>query len=212
MQEFLDSLRGLLVDPSGNPAAVGTAIAVVVLFFVILALVLIAFALPKANVPDSGTTDIRPKRRRPLPRWVLLTTGTVALIAGILASLALWYDATSNDRYCSQTCHSMAKAGVTHGASAHSGVKCVRCHEGKPWQNMPEAVVLRGYWLYLEATNAKPRKLRVPVTRCLECHKGIMRLELTARNGEPFRHTDVLTQGPNECKSCHGDQGHARKR
>lgn len=207
MSERLAALRELLENPASNPSALGAAIAIVVLIVILIALILIVLALPdrdEDNETPEGELPARRKRPTPflsaLAAWMLAVT---TLGVGVL----IFYESTSSNEYCTQTCHAMAKPSATHAASAHKSISCVRCHEGRKWDSMWTGLGARANSIYLQYSAAESNGANVPESRCLECHRTAMRIELTARNGEQFTHTDLPNNGSG-CSRCHGDQGH----
>lgn len=207
MNEILLALRQLAEDPSSNFAALGTAIAIVVLAIVLVALVLIAYALPAAPKVPSGA----PATRRRIPGWARVAVFLALVGLGIVLSVVVWYQGTSSDLYCTRVCHAMADPAQTHKTSAHATVMCTRCHEGRPWATFTRGVAARSYSLYLQATGRQVPPRPLPDERCLNCHRTMLTLEMTARNGEQFRHEDILG-GEKSCVACHGAQGHVPPR
>lgn len=226
MADKFQALRWLLQDPSGNTAAAGLAVAIVVLAVIVVALALIAFALPtrravRAMQPDAPETEndtgtgtgtdelVLGPRRSPTrtPGWVVALVVATIVVAGALGGSLVWYRSTSSEEYCTRMCHAMAEPSETWATSAHAGTSCVRCHEGRSWFSFGRAVRLRSYSLYLQLSGARPRRIPVPATTCFECHRKLLDRQMTARNGEPFTHREVLAERP-ECIACHGQQGH----
>lgn len=213
----LESLRDLVSQPSQNFAAVGTAISIIVVFVIIIVLILIAAALPSRthdaakHEASASDADPVPRRRRRVPRWLaMLILGTLTLV-GLLGAMALWYDSTSNDAYCTSTCHAMAEPTRTWASSAHRNVECIRCHEGRRWESWPQGVAGRSHSLYLQVTGRRSGSRPVDEATCLDCHGGLLSTPLEARNGETFTHGVLLKDG-RSCISCHGAQGHEVER
>lgn len=210
MSERIAALRELLENPTSNPAALGAAVAIIVLLVVVLALILIVLALPDRQEDQSDEEDepgaLPPKRPKASPFINALSAWILAVTTLVLA-VVIFYESTSSDEYCSNTCHAMAKPAATHGASAHKDIACIRCHEGRTWQSMWTGLASRARSIYLQYSDARPAGARVPEGRCLECHRAAMGIELTARNGEQFRHRGLPDAGAG-CKKCHGAQGH----
>jgi len=210
MADRFQMFRWLLQDPASNTPAAGIAVAAVVLLVIIVALILIAFALPgrprrRAKTPDAEA-DTAQATRRSTPTWIVTLTIIGMLSVGFVIATGVWYKATSTEQYCTSMCHAMAEPSESWSTSAHSGVSCVRCHEGRPWVSFGSGVRQRGYSLYLQLTGARAARREVPVSTCLGCHETVLDLKLTARNGETFTHRAVI--GSRNCIACHGQQGH----
>ncbi len=209
MAERIEALRALLQDPSSNFAATGTAISILVLLAVIFVLLLIAYALPtREDIEDHierATTGTVSKRR--MPRWLAALFGVALAALVLLGATAFWYQSTSTNEYCAQTCHAMAGPAEKWAISSHAGVSCIRCHEGVQWQSFGAGVEGRARSLYYQLTGRKAQGRGVPAKNCLSCHIGLLDAQLTARNGEPFTHAALLKEDTS-CTSCHGPQGH----
>jgi nitrate/TMAO reductase-like tetraheme cytochrome c subunit len=127
---------------------------------------------------------------------------------GIAGAGTLWYQQTSTDTFCAQTCHSMQKAALSWTRSPHSSVSCIRCHEDSGLANMPRNSAYRLFYVYRQyVDNSHVVPLAVPASRCLSCHTDLLDTKLIARNGDPFTHRTVLADGAS-CRSCHRSQGH----
>lgn len=219
MADRLLSLRWLLQDPAGNTAAAGLGVAIIVLGVILVALVLIASAMPSRRMvrkertergldevtDDDALQDLAPKTRT--PGWVVTLAFIGIVMTGAIAGTAVWYKATSTEEYCTSMCHAMAEPSDAWATSAHAGVSCVRCHEGRPWVSFRQGVRLRSYSLYLQLSGARARRVRVPDARCFECHRNLLDTKMVARNNEQFTHREVLAEQP-DCVACHGQQGH----
>lgn len=198
---MLDILKRIAEDPSRNTAAIAAGISIIVLLVVLVVLLLIAFALPA----KARAVPAKPKRR--LPRWaIVLITGPLAVI-GLSAAVALWYQGTSTNEYCTRTCHAMALPAESWSSSLHSDIDCVRCHEGPKWKTLPQALVSRSHSLFLELTGTPAQGDHVSPDVCMSCHANVIEKPLVARNGEQFLHGEALTIDPG-CTRCHGAQGH----
>lgn len=208
MQQWADAVRRLLEDPAQNAAAIATGVAVIVLFVVIIVLLLVALALPTSA--KKKTAAPAPAGRR-LPPWATTALIVVVVVGLIVSATVLWYSDTASNKYCTSTCHAMALATESWAVSAHAEVDCVRCHEGRKWENFFGGVGLRAESLYLQATGAKAPGRRVPADICLSCHKSVLSRPVTGRNGEPFNHSDLERHDLN-CPQCHGAQGHVPAR
>ncbi|TLM97255.1 MAG: hypothetical protein FDZ75_04975 [Actinobacteria bacterium] len=208
MQAWLDSLRTLVRDPSSNFAALGTLITIVVILVIVLVLVMVAFSLPVRTGQTVGesATQATPRARR-ANRAVAWLTGLAIFVIGLGAAAALWYQATSSNEYCTRTCHAMAEPSRTWEASPHASVSCVRCHEGVAWTSMGTGLYRRSRSIYYQISGRRAPRTTVPQTICLSCHEGLLDDTLTARNGEQFRHRDIV-EPDTDCASCHGPQGH----
>ncbi len=205
MRELLATLSRLAEDPSQNPAALATAVSIVVLAVIVVVLVMIGFALPQTS--SGRSVSARVARRLRIPRWLSVTLVGLLSVSAALTAVALWYQGTSTNEYCTRTCHAMAVPTETWMLSAHKSVDCVRCHEGRPWESFPRGVTLRLSSLYSELTGAPARGGKVPPENCMSCHANVIEKPLEARNGETFLHGEVLTLDPS-CVRCHGPQGH----
>lgn len=205
MNDWLVAIQRIFEDPSRNANAVTTAVAIVVVVVLIAVLLLIAYSLP-ASAPRS----VSPKgsgRSRAARRVFAVVAGVMLAVTGAAGAGALWYRATSTNDYCTRTCHSMAVPTESWAISVHSAVECVRCHEGRPWQNVPRSLAYRFDCLYLELTGDTPRGRPVQPATCLDCHAEAISRPLIARNGERFVHADALDDDAG-CSRCHGTQGH----
>lgn len=200
----LAALRELLRDPSANYTAVAVAIAALVTFFLVVILALIALVMPARRNLGSNEVDTTASR--------LGVAGTLLLslivLFGIGGAAALWYQQTSTDAFCAQTCHSMQKSALSWARSPHATVSCIRCHEDSGLSNVPRNSAYRLFYVYRQYVNNGPVvPLAVPSSRCLSCHNDLLDAKLIARNGDPFTHRDVLADG-SSCRSCHRSQGH----
>lgn len=202
MSERLNLLRQLFEDPSGNSAAVAAAIGIVVLIVLVIVLLLVAIVLPG---PHERANEVTPEERK--VRKNARAAATVAVLLGVVAASAAWYQATSTDRYCTQVCHQMAEPTISWRASEHSSVSCVRCHEGPPWLSFGRGVAGRVESLYLYVMDTEGNGRPVPAEICLDCHQGLLDEKMTALNGETYIHRDDYEEG-RTCRSCHGIQGH----
>lgn len=207
----LSALRALLQDPSANYTAVAVAIAAVVTFALAIILTLIAIVMPKRRAIPAGATGAASARS---PR--LGVTGvvliTLIIVSGLLGGAALWYQQTSTDQFCSQTCHSMRAATVSWSGSPHSSVSCIRCHEDPGLAAIPRNAAYRLFYVYREYVSPGPIvPLAVPASRCLNCHQNIADAPLIARNGSNFTHRATIQEGTS-CRSCHRSQGHEPRR
>lgn len=205
MSNFVEALKALIAEPSSNFAALGTAIAIVVLAVVIVLLALIAFALPAAR-PAAKSAP-----RRKTPGWIIALAGVSVFVIGTGIAVTVWYEATSPSAYCTTTCHAMSAPTTTWNESPHKDVACIACHEGPKWKSMPRGVVARARSLYYQLSGSKGRHYPVPEANCLACHAGLLDRRLTARNGQGFFHRQLL-DGTKSCPTCHGAQGHTPKR
>lgn len=209
MSERLAALRELLENPTSNPAALGAAVAIIVLLVVVIALILIVLALPdrQQEPEDEDDSGLLPPRRPKASPFLNALAAWVLAVTTLVLAVVIFYESTSSDEYCANTCHAMARPAATHAASSHKDISCIRCHEGRKWQSMWTGLASRAHSIYLQYSDARPSRVRIPESRCLECHRAAMSIELTARNGEQFRHRD-LPSGGTGCEKCHGDQGH----
>ncbi len=207
----LAALRELIRDPSANYAAVAVAIAALVTFFLVVILALIAFVTPaRRSLRAEGAegTDTGVSR--------LGVAGTLLLslivVLGIGGAAGLWYQQTSSDTFCAQTCHSMEKAALSWSRSPHATVSCIRCHEDSGLASVPRNSAYRLFYVYRQyASDGPVVPLAVPASRCLSCHTDLLDAKLIARNGDPFTHRVILTEG-SSCRSCHRSQGHEPSR
>jgi len=200
----LAALRELLRDPSANYTAVAVAIAGLVSFFLVVILALIAFVMPARR--NAGAAEVAsPSARLGVAGTLLLS---LVVLLGIGGAAALWYQQTSTDTFCAQTCHSMQKSAINWASSPHSTVSCIRCHEDGGLANVPRNSAYRLFYVYREYVSRGPVvPLAVPASRCLSCHNDLLDVQLIARNGDPFTHRDILADG-SSCRSCHRSQGH----
>ena len=200
----LSALRELLRDPSANYTAVAVAIATLVTFFLVIILALIAAVMPSHRpLVATGQAATSPR---------LGTLGSIMIslivIMGIGAAAGLWYQQTSTDVFCAQTCHSMKQAALTWARSPHSTVSCIRCHEDPGLRNVPRNSAYRLFYVYREfVKSGRTIPLAVPAYRCISCHDDILDTPLTARNGDPFTHRQTVADGTS-CRTCHRSQGH----
>jgi hypothetical protein len=107
----------------------------------------------------------------------------LAVVAGMVALLVFAGFASSSPALCG-SCHEMAPSHATWSESAHSGVKCVSCHETpREWYGQPlraaERVRLltRDTWRHLSGRLGEPndpsaigRTSPMPDEVCLQCH------------------------------------------
>jgi len=200
----LAALRELIRDPSANYTAVAVAIAALVTFFLVVILALIALVMPARRSLRADESDASATR--------LGVAGTLLLslivLLGIGGAAGLWYQQTSTDIFCAQTCHSMQKVALSWARSPHATVSCIRCHEDSGLANVPRNSAYRLYYVYRQYVDNGPAvPLAVPSSRCLSCHIDLLDAKLIARNGDPFTHRAVLVEG-SSCRSCHRSQGH----
>ena len=205
----LAALRELIRDPSTNYTAVAVAIASLVTFFLVVILALIAFVMPARKSVRTDEVDTRATR--------LGVAGTLLLslivLLGIGGAAGLWYQQTSSDMFCAQTCHSMQATAFSWARSPHATVSCISCHEDTGLANAPRNSAYRLFYVYRQYVDNGPIvPLAVPPSRCLRCHSDLLDATLIARNGDPFTHREALAGG-SSCRSCHRSQGHepARK-
>lgn len=207
MSDLLESIQRLLLDPTGNAAALAAVVSIVVLLVLVAVLVLLAFALPdRETVRRPRETDEQAASRIAARRKARLTALAVVFIAS-LAALVVWYQSTSSTRYCTRVCHQMAEPAATWRASSHASISCTRCHEGRPWVSFPAGVAGRARSLYLYAIDGEGGSAAVPAELCIDCHTGMLDEEMTALNGETYVHREDYEAG-RTCRSCHGKQGH----
>lgn len=208
MSERIDALRELLANPTSNPAALGAAVAIAVLIVVVIALILIVVALPdRRRQEDDDESGALPPRRMVATPFVNALAAWILAVVTLAVGVVIFYESSSSNEYCARTCHAMAKPAATYEASAHRDIPCIRCHEGRKWQSFWTGLSSRFHSIYLNYSDARPTGATVPEGRCLECHSAAMSIELTARNGEPFRHRELPGNGQG-CRRCHGEQGH----
>ncbi len=208
MDPKLSALRELLRDPSANYTAVAVAIAALVLFVLIIILALIAAIMPKRRAVASGTTENSHGHAASAAALV-----AIVVLAGVIGASALWYQQTSKNVFCTESCHSMKTATISWMRSPHSRVNCIGCHEDSSLKSVPRNAAYRMYYLYREyVSQSVSVPLAVPAARCLSCHEQVLDARLTARNGDSFTHRETLVDGAS-CRSCHRSQGHepARK-
>lgn len=207
MSERLEALRQLLQDPTGNTAALAAAIGITVLVVLVVVLVLLALALPGAQEDElpQETTE-QSAARHAAKRRARLTAAGILFFAS-LAATAAWYQSTSSVSYCTRVCHQMAKPSATWRRSAHAGISCTRCHEGRAWLSAPIGIRERARSLYLYATDGEGGRGVVSSDICLDCHTGLLDRKLKALNGEQYAHREDYDAG-RSCESCHGAQGH----
>jgi len=200
----LSALRELLRDPSANYTAVAVAIAALVTFILVVVLALIALVMPARRSLRANETDTAASRLG-LAGTLLLS---LIVLLGIAGAAGLWYQQTSTDVFCAQTCHSMQKPALSWARSPHATVSCIRCHEDSGLANVPRNAAYRLFFVYRQYVSTGPVvPLAVPASRCLSCHNDLLDAKLIARNGDPFTHRDVLADG-SSCRSCHRSQGH----
>lgn len=205
MNQWLEALRRIIENPSQNAPAIATGVAIIVLFVVVIALALIAFALPGKEEDTLAGLVAEPKPGP--PRWVGWVVGAIVTVAGILGATSLWYVATGDNDYCTRSCHAMAEATETWSVSAHTAVSCVRCHEGQKWNSLPLGLANRTKCLYYQITRRPAHNMKVSSDNCMSCHSVVIGKPVIARNGETFLHGEALTKDP-DCARCHGAQGH----
>jgi len=204
----LSALAKLLENPSSNYTAVAVMIAALVTLVLTIILALIAAVMPKYR--RGKTTESSAPRRLGVVGVLLIV---LIVAAGVIGAAALWYQQTSTNEFCAQTCHSMQAATTSWSKSPHNTISCIRCHEDSNVSAIPRNAAYRLYYIYREYVNPGPIvPLAVPASRCLSCHQDIADAQLVARNGSRFTHRATIQAGIS-CRSCHRSQGHepARK-
>ena len=207
MNARLQMLRALAQNPAGNPVATAFAVAILVCALLLVIVALLAWALPartphhrrkrRRRVSEDGTT--RPRH----PYGGLVLTVVVAA-----AAVALGYGTTAQTSFCASVCHATSKAAESWRASPHSGVPCIRCHEGIPVLSAVPALFSRAYSAYAEVTRREGgHASAVPSSRCLDCHSAVAGNLTVNSAGLAMRHSDVIAAGA-ACEDCHGMQGH----
>lgn len=204
MDPRLEILRRLIEDPSSNPNAAALAIVILVLGFLLIAVSVLAWAMPHRKKPSGADEELPAPEPGRLAR--LFPPGfAVALIA--LAAIVAAYASTSASTFCGSVCHDMLRPSDTWKASSHADVPCVSCHEGSP-AYAPAALVTRTRCLFEQVTHDSALGASVvPSERCLGCHAQIRRGILIGSSGVAMRHSDVIAAGA-ACDDCHGGQGH----
>lgn len=205
---MLSSLKSLFSQPAANPQAVAVVIAIVIVFVLVVAFVLIGLALRSRDTAEEDEAARRDLTRR---RATGCAASLAIVVLGVVAATAIWYRSTSTNAYCASTCHAMATPARTWAASSHARITCVSCHDGSGLRNVPTAIVQRVSCLVAVVNHKPSRRFPVPDARCLGCHSSILDTKMSARNGEPFTHREVLAAGAS-CASCHGEQGHVPPR
>ncbi|HZL06231.1 MAG TPA: NapC/NirT family cytochrome c, partial [Coriobacteriia bacterium] len=103
--------------------------------------------MPEPTETGAGSQMVpapaQPARRglRRVPVLVRVALGIVL----VLLALAIAFDlGTASPRVCS-SCHEMGPRAESWSVSAHSVVKCVKCHQRPTaWYELPQRVVDRG--------------------------------------------------------------------
>ncbi|MDZ4655850.1 MAG: hypothetical protein U1F44_08250 [Coriobacteriia bacterium] len=207
MQDYLDQIADVISSPTSNLVAAALLLAAVTLLILILILVALIFIIPSRQHAEdddesSGAASQTPKHtraaRKPLPRKVQLW-----LFFGItLVTIATTYGVTSTNDYCANTCHVMGPSATSWNAAAHSGVACIRCHEGTPVLSLPIAAVSRIRHVSAEAAGGAPVSAVVPSRICLSCHTGGLEGSIETSAGIRVSHAEPLAAGMS-CDACH---------
>lgn len=107
----------------------------------------------------------------------------LGVVAGIVVLMVLTGFVTSSPEFCG-SCHETAPSYATWAESAHTGVKCVTCHETpREWYGQPLRAVertrllARDTWRHLTGRLGEPndpsaigRTSPMPDEICLQCH------------------------------------------
>lgn len=211
MERELLAIQALLDNPATNPTAAALGFAIAGFAFVTVILAALAWALPGRRVirrrivrgPAPAQAAAKPRPRRRVRHLGLYVSAVLAL-----AAVAVAYAGTSQDRYCTETCHAMTAPAEAWTASAHATVPCVRCHEGTFGAALVPAVSQRTRSLYYELTRAEGVAVTaLPAERCLGCHGDVAQGVVVGGNGVAMAHEHVLAAGY-ACEDCHGAQGH----
>ena len=123
----------------------------------------------------AGQTQARTPRKR--------MQIALAVVAGVAVLLVLAGFASSSPALCG-SCHEMGPSHASWSESAHSGVKCVSCHETpREWYGQPLRAVervrllTRDTWRHLSGRLGEPndpsaigRTSPMPDEVCLQCH------------------------------------------
>jgi cytochrome c-type protein NapC len=107
----------------------------------------------------------------------------IAVLAGIVVLIATAGFVTSSPSFCG-SCHEMGPSHESWSQSAHTGVKCVTCHETpREWYGQPlraaerARLIARDTWRHLSGRLGEPndpaaigRTSPMPDEICLQCH------------------------------------------
>lgn len=212
MRAYLDAILAVIREPTSNLTAAALMVAAVVLIALILIIGVLILLVPPAG-QTAGAMPTAPAKRRKknrmmsrVPAWAL----TTLLVLVVAVAAAYTYYVTSTDEFCSASCHTMEPAAAAVASSAHSGVSCVRCHEGRAGLTIPAAVLSRTRYLLGAEIGRTPGGATVPASRCLECHFAILEGSVESTAGIRISHKEPLDAGY-PCESCHEEAGHPSK-
>lgn len=203
--EALTRIAELIRDPTSNLVATAIGLAIVVLIVLIVVLGLLIWAMPAAG----------PKRKKgqavptgpPPPPGIWARAGIWFAVVLAVGSVAAGYHVTSRASFCTNVCHTMTPVAEAWKGSAHKGVTCIRCHEGRYGVSAVQGVTFRARSAYLEFKGESADGRTVPSKRCLECHRSILTENSVGSRAITMSHREVVAAG-SDCADCHGVQGH----
>lgn len=226
MQPYLETLASVIDDPTSNLTAAVLLLAAVFLVLLIVVVLILVLIAPSHDAKPGQAAAAAPSRKRErkpgkpnilsqvLNRlggiWDSIPSTMRIVSATLLVAIttAGTYAATGTDRYCAEGCHQMSEAAETWAASSHGGVRCVRCHEGRPVTSAAIAVVTRSGYVVGSLTGGEPDEVTIPGSRCLHCHATVLEGSIETTGGIRMDHAAPVTAGVT-CFECHPDTGHA---
>lgn len=137
----------------------------------------------------------------------LLNKANIILILfwfAVLLAIGGWSTTTS---YCS-ACHVMRAEGMIWKGSSHAQAACYDCHSDKGALGLTYRKLAEFRMIYVTATGkyANPVRSSVPDSRCLSCHKDILKKTAVSK-GIKIRHSDFAVKTW-RCYECHITTAH----
>ncbi|MBN2404162.1 MAG: hypothetical protein JXE06_01125 [Coriobacteriia bacterium] len=219
MQEYIDQIADVIGNPTSNLVVAALLLAAVTLIVLILILVALIFLMPSRHhdeddegdqddedIPEKPTPAPKREARKPLPRKL-----QIWLFVGITAAtIATAYGVTSSDDYCANTCHVMAPSVASWNEGAHSGISCVRCHEGRLVVSAASGSMSRLRQLAAQLEGKEPVSAVVSSRTCLSCHAAQLEGSVETSSGIIVSHAEPLEAGMS-CDTCHTAVAHERE-
>lgn len=123
----------------------------------------------------------------------------IAIFFIILSSIGVW---TSTSGSCN-SCHVMRSEGLIWKQSSHREVACVKCHRDPGAVSTLISKIRDFRMVVVTATSrySKPIRSFVPDTRCIGCHRDILKKTIVSKNIKT-RHKDFVGKVW-KCVDCH---------